>query len=75
MNCFDRYEDWHKEICGNCNVSIKLEVSKQLDEMVQDGTFNSIINEEMLDEINNQVLTNTEDIKILKETIRVNGNK
>ena len=43
--------------------------------MVQDGTFNSIINEEMLDEINNQVLTNTEDIKILKETIRVNGNK
>ena len=28
MNYFDWYEDWHKEICGNCNVSIKVEVSK-----------------------------------------------
>ena len=64
-----------KEINYYLGDGIKLEVSKQLDEMVQDGTFNSIINEEMLDEINNQVLTNTEDIKILKETIRVNGNK
>ena len=64
-----------KEINYYLGDGIKLEVSKKLDEMVQDGTFNSVINEELLEEINNQVLNNTEDIKILKETIRVNGNK
>ena len=46
---------------------MKLEVSKKIDEMIENGTFNSIINEELLNEINNQVIINTEDIKDLKK--------
>ena len=64
-----------KQVNYYLDSGMKIELGKKLDEMVQDGTFNSVINEELLEEINNQVLNNTEDIKILKETIRVNGNK
>ena len=71
----NRMKTVEKDVNYYLDTGLKLEVSKKLDEMVQDGTFNSVINEELLEEINNQVLNNTEDIKILKETIRVNGNK
>ena len=48
---------------------MKIEVSKKIEEMVVNGEFNSIINNELLYDLNEQVTTNTEDIKLLKEEI------
>ena len=48
---------------------MKIEVSKKIEEMVVNGEFNSIINNEFLYDLNEQVTTNTEDIKLLKEEI------
>ena len=48
---------------------MKIEVSKKIEEMVINGEFNSIINNELLYDLNEQVTTNTEDIKLLKEEI------
>ena len=56
-----------KDVNYYLDTGIKLEVSKKLDEMIENWTFNSIINDELLTEINNQVLSNTEDIKDLKK--------
>ena len=56
-----------KEVNYYLSNGMKLEVNKKIDEMIENGTFNSIINEELLTEINNQVLSNTEDIKDLKK--------
>ena len=50
---------------------MKLEVSKKIDEMVENGSFNSIINNELLYDLNNQVLTNTEDIEMIKEKLEL----
>ena len=50
---------------------MKLEVSKKIDEMVENGSFNSIINNELLYDLNNQVLTNTEDIEMIKEKLQL----
>ena len=48
---------------------MKIEVSKKIEEMVVNGEFNSIINNELLYDLNEQVTTNTEDIKLLKQEI------
>ena len=48
---------------------MKIEVSKKIEEMAVNGEFNSIINNELLYDLNEQVTTNTEDIKLLKEEI------
>ena len=51
---------------------MKLEVSKKIDEMVENGSFNSIINNELLFELNNQVINNTDDIETIKEKLGMN---
>ena len=60
-------KELEKEVNYYLSNGMKLEVNKKIDEMIENGTFNSIINEELLTEINNQVLSNTEDIKDLKK--------
>ena len=63
-----------KEIDYYLDSGMKLEVNKKIEEMIKDGTFNSIINTEVLNELSENVLANTEDIKELKETIKTKGN-
>ena len=60
-------KELEKEVNYYLGNGMKLEVSKKIDEMIENGTFNSIINDELLNEINNQVIINTEDIKDLKK--------
>ena len=51
---------------------MKQEVSKKIDEMVEDGSFNSIINNDLLFDLNNQVINNTDDIETIKEKLGMN---
>ena len=59
-----------KQVNYYLDEGMKLEVNKKIDEMVEDGSFNSIINNELLFDLNNQVSTNTDDIETLKEQIK-----
>ena len=63
-----------KQIDYYLDTGMKLEVEKNIEQMKNDGTLNSIINDELLYDINNQVSINTEDIKTLKQQINSNGN-
>ena len=63
-------KNMEKQINYYLDEGMKLEVSKKIDEMVEDGSFNSIINNELLFDLNNQVSTNTDDIETLKEQIK-----
>ena len=63
-----------KQIDYYLDTGIKLEVEKNIEQMKNDGTLSSIINDELLYDINNQVSINTEDIKTLKQQINSNGN-
>ena len=63
-----------KQIDYYLDTGMKMEVSKKIDEMVKDGTFKSIINENLLYDINNQISDIKEDIKTLKQQINTNGN-
>ena len=59
-----------KQVNYYLDEGMKLEVNKKIDEMVEDGSFNSIINNELLFDLNNQVSNNTDDIETLKEQIK-----
>ena len=59
-----------KQVNYYLDEGMKLEVNKKIDEMVENGSFNSIINNELLFDINNQVSNNTDDIETLKEQIK-----
>ena len=63
-----------KQVNYYLDSGIKLEVSKKIDEMVKDGTFESMINENLLYDINNQISDIKEEIKTLKEKIDTNDN-
>ena len=63
-----------KEIDYYLDTGMKVEVEKNIEQMKNDGTLSSIINDELLYDINNQVSINTEDIKTLKQQINSNGN-
>ena len=63
-----------KQIDYYLDTGMKLEVEKNIEQMKNDGTLSSIINDELLYDINNQVSINTEDIKTLKQQINSNGN-
>ena len=63
-----------KQIDYYLDTGMKVEVEKNIEQMKNDGTLSSIINDELLYDINNQVSINTEDIKTLKEQINSNGN-
>ena len=62
-----------KQVNYYLDSGMKLEVSKKIDQMVEDGSFNSIINSELLYDLSNQVQTNTDDITAIKERINING--
>ena len=63
-----------KQINYYLDTGMKLEVEKNIEQMKNDGTLSSIINDELLYDINNQVSINTEDIKTLKQQINSNEN-
>ena len=63
-----------KQIDYYLDTGMKVEVEKNIEQMKNDGTLSSIINDELLYDINNQVSINTEDIKTLKQQINTNGN-
>ena len=63
-----------KQIDYYLDSGMKVEVEKNIEQMKNDGTLSSIINDELLYDINNQVSINTEDIKTLKQQINSNGN-
>ena len=62
-----------KQIDYYLDTGMKVEVEKNIEQMKNDGTLSSIINDELLYDINNQVSINTEDIKTLKQQINSNG--
>ena len=63
-----------KQINYYLDSGMKLEVTKKIDEMVKDGTFENMINETLLYDINNQISDIKEEIELLKEKINSNGN-
>ena len=63
-----------KQIDYYLDTGLKVEVSKKIDEMVKDGTFETMINENLLYDINNQISDIKEEIKTLKEKIDTNNN-
>ena len=63
-----------KQIDYYLDTGMKVEVSKKIDEMVKDGTFETMINENLLYDINNQISDIKEEIKTLKEKIDTNNN-
>ena len=62
-----------KQVNYYLDSGMKLEVSKKINEMVEDGSFNSIVNNELLYDLSNQVETNTDDIAAIKEKINMNA--
>ena len=63
-----------KQIDYYLDSGMRLEVTKKIDEMVKDGTFEGMINETLLYDINNQISDIKEEIELLKEKINSNGN-
>ena len=63
-----------KQIDYYLDTGLKVEVTKKIDEMVKDGTFETMINENLLYDINNQISDIKEEIKTLKEKIATNDN-
>ena len=61
-----------KQVNYYIDSGMKLEVNKKIDQMVEDGSFNSIINNELLYDLSSQVATNTDDISAIKEKINMN---
>ena len=61
-----------KQVNYYLDSGMKLEVNKKIDQMVEDGSFNSIINNELLYDLSSQVTTNTDDISAIKEKINMN---
>ena len=57
-----------KQVNYYLDSGMKLEVSKKINEMVEDGSFNSIINNELLYDLNNQITDIKEEIEELKKT-------
>ena len=62
-----------KQVNYYLDSGMKLEVNKKIDQMVEDGSFNTIVNNELLYDLSNQVETNTDDITAIKEKINMNG--
>ena len=63
-----------KQIDYYLDSGMRLEVTKKIDEMGKDGTFEGMINEILLYDINNQITDIKEEIEILKQKIDTNDN-
>ena len=61
-----------KQVNYYLDTGLKLEVSKKIDQMIEDGYFNTIVNNELLSDLSNQVETNRNDIATIKENININ---
>ena len=58
-----------KQVNYYLDSGLKIELSKKLDEMVNDGTFSSIINQQIFEDLNNQILDNTDNITTLQTDV------
>ena len=65
----DNIKKLDKQVNYYLDTGMKIELGKKLDEMVNDGTFNSIINEQLFEELNNQILDNTDNITALQTDV------
>ena len=61
-----------KEVNYYLDTGMRQEVEKKLGKMVEDGTFNNIINNEIFYDLNEQVTINTQDIAELKQASTTN---
>ena len=61
-----------KQVNYYLDSGMKIELSKKLDEMVNDGTFSSIINQQIFDELNSQILENNDNILALESKVDTN---
>ena len=49
------------------NLDVQEEINNKLNQMVQDGTLENIINEQIFSNLNEQITSNTNDINLLNE--------
>ena len=56
-----------KQVNYYLDTGMKIELSKKLDDMVNDGTFSSIINQQIFEDLNNQILENSDRITVLED--------
>ena len=61
-----------KQVNYYLDSGLKIELGKKLDEMVNDGTFSSIINQQIFDDLNNQILENNDNISALESKVDTN---
>ena len=61
-----------KQVNYYLDSGLKIELGKKLDEMVNDGTFSSIINQQIFDDLNNQIIENNDNISALENKVDTN---
>ena len=61
-----------KQVNYYLDSGLKIELGKKLDAMVNDGTFSSIINQQIFDDLNNQILENNDNISALESKVNTN---
>ena len=64
-----------KQVNYYLDTGMKIELSKKLDEMVNDGTFSSIINQQLFSELSSQILENSDNISALEDKVNLNKNE
>ena len=70
-NAFNNLKDYVDNYFDNLDV--QKEVNTKLDAMVEDGTLAKIINQEIFSDLNNQLSTNTQNIRTLQTTVGTHG--
>ena len=68
----DNIKKLDKQVNYYLDTGMKIELGKKLDEMVNDGTFSSIINQQIFDDLNNQILENNDNISALESKVDTN---
>ena len=61
-----------KQVNYYLDTGLKIELGKKLDEMVNDGTFSSIINQQLFSELNSQILENNDNVSALESKVDTN---
>ena len=61
-----------KQVNYYLDSGLKIELGKKLDEMVNDGTFSSIINQQLFSELSSQILENNDNISALESKVDTN---
>ena len=68
----DNIKKLDKQVNYYLDTGMKIELSKKLDEMVNDGTFSSIINQQLFSELSSQILENSDNISALEDKVNLN---